>query len=49
LLIPNVLGINKLRIKKLSQNIIEKTIIEKEINRFLKLVNYKLKVFIQKN
>jgi hypothetical protein len=47
--IPNVLGINKLRIKKLSQNTTEKTIIEKEVNQFLKLVNYKLKVFIQKN
>jgi len=48
LLIPNVLGINKLRLKKLDQNTTEKTIIEKEVSQFLKLVNYKLKVFIQK-
>jgi hypothetical protein len=48
LIIPNVLAINKLRIKKYSQNIIEKISIEKELNQFLKLVNYKLKVFIQK-
>jgi F0F1-type ATP synthase membrane subunit b/b' len=49
LVIPNVLGINKLRIKKLSQNTTEKTFIEKEVNQFLKLVNYKLKVFLQKS
>jgi hypothetical protein len=48
LIIPNVLAINKLRIKKYSQNIIEKISIEKELNQFLKLVNYKLKVFVQK-
>ena len=48
LVIPNVLGINKLRIKKLSINTTEKTIIEKEVSQFLKLVNYKLKIFIQK-
>jgi hypothetical protein len=42
--IPNVLEINKL-----SQNTTEKTIIEKEVNQFLKLVNCKLKVFIQKS
>jgi F0F1-type ATP synthase membrane subunit b/b' len=48
LVIPNVLGINKLRIKKLSQNITEKTFIEKEVNQFLKLVNYKLKTLYHK-
>ena len=47
-MIPNVLAINKLRIKKHSQNITEKISIEKELNQFLKLVNYKLKFFIQK-
>ena len=46
-MIPNVLGINKLRIKKHFQNTKEKIIIKKELNQFLKLVNYKLKVFIQ--
>jgi cytochrome c oxidase subunit 1 len=44
LVIPNVLGINKLRIKKLSQNTTEKTIIEKKVNQFLRLFNYKLQV-----
>jgi hypothetical protein len=48
LVIPNVSGISKLRVKKHSQNITEKLIIKKELNQFLKLVNYKLKVFIQK-
>jgi hypothetical protein len=48
LMIPNVLAINKLRVKKHSQNITEKRSVEKELNQFLKLVNYKLKVFIQK-
>ena len=47
-MIPNVLAINKLRIKKQYQNIVEKISIEKELNQFLKLVNYKLKIFIQK-
>ena len=46
LLIPNVLGINKLRIKKHIQNTAEKIVIQKELNQFLKLVNYKLKVFV---
>jgi hypothetical protein len=47
-MIPSILTINKLRIKKHSKNIIEKINIEKELNQFLKLVNYKLKIFIQK-
>jgi hypothetical protein len=48
LTIPNVLAINKLRIKKHSKNIIEKINTKKELTQFLRLVNYKLKVFIQK-
>jgi hypothetical protein len=39
---------NKLRIKKHSKSIIEKINIKRELGQFLKLVNYKLKIFIQK-
>ena len=46
LMIPTVLGINKLRVKKHSQNTATKIAKNKESSKFLKLVNYKLKEFI---
>ena len=45
-MIPTVLGINKLRVKKHSQNTATKIAKNKESSKFLKLVNYKLKEFI---
>jgi hypothetical protein len=46
-LIPNVVGIYKLRIKKYTQNINETILTKYELNNFTKLVNYKLNVFIK--
>jgi len=48
LLIPNLLEVNKLRIKKNTQNIHEKIITKHELSNFIKLINYKLIVFIKK-
>jgi hypothetical protein len=46
-LIPNVTGINKLRVKKYTQNINETLLIKHELNNFTKLVNFKLNIFIK--
>ena len=49
LVIPNLLGVKKLRTKKNNQNIHEKIVTKHELSNFIKLINYKLIVFLKKN